>query len=350
MTKTIGKTLLIRTDASNNIGTGHVMRCLALAQAWQDMGGYTIFAMATEAPALEARLREEGMELIRLTTDPGSFEDTQETIDLAQSRKVPWVVVDGYHFDAKYQRRIKDSGLRLLFIDDYGHAQYYWADIVLNQNIHAHEKLYANHAPYTQLLLGTRFVLLRREFLKWQSWKRKIPKVARKVLITMGGTDPENVTLKVIHSLEKVRNDKLEAVVVVGGSNQHYEELELAVQNVQVPIQLKRNVTNMPELITWADVAVSAGSSTVWELAFMGLPIIGLSRAKQEAVLLEGATHAGISLNLGDYGNVEPQMISEALMSLLKHKEQRSAMSSAGRLLVNGHGPARVIDVIKEEQ
>jgi len=274
--------LLLRADASETIGTGHVMRCLALAQAWQDTGGRVVFLMATEAPAVEARLQSEGMEVIHLPVQPGSRDDAIQTADLARRVGADWVVVDGYHFGADYQRTIRGLGLHLLFIDDHGHADHYSADLVLNQNIHAHEGIYKNREPYTRLLLGTRYVLLRREFLKWRGWKREIPEVARKVLVTMGGSDPDNVTLKVIQALQQVDVDGLETIVVVGGGNPHYEELQSSVQESRFPVLLESNVTNMPELMAWADVAVSAGGSTSWELAFMGVPALVLILANNQ--------------------------------------------------------------------
>lgn len=348
MSEATGKTLLIRADASAHIGSGHVMRCLALAQAWQDAGGHAIFGIATQAPALEARLRTEGMELVHLATQPGSAEDARHTVDWARRTEASAVVADGYHFDAEYQRIIKDAGLRLLFIDDYGHADYYWADLVLNQNIHAHAELYANRAPYTQLLLGTRYVLLRREFLKWREWQREIPDVARKVLVTLGGSDPNNVTLKVIHALQQTQIDGLEAVVVVGGSNPHHEALKSAVRDSRVPIRLKSNVTNMPELMAWADVAVSAGGSTCWELAFMGLLNLVLILAENQQPIAEGLDDAEVAMNLGWYTSVSTSEITQAMVQLSKDSVTRSDMAQHGRELVNGGGSFRVITALTD--
>ncbi|MBE3120100.1 MAG: UDP-2,4-diacetamido-2,4,6-trideoxy-beta-L-altropyranose hydrolase, partial [Candidatus Atribacteria bacterium] len=144
--------LLLRVDASARIGTGHVMRCLALAQAWQEKGGRATFVMTTETPAVEARLASEGMQVTHLVTQPGSPEDAQQTVGLAQQREAVWIVVDGYYFGADYQQTIKRAGLRLLFVDDYGHAGHYYADLVLNQNIYANESLYPKREPHTRLL------------------------------------------------------------------------------------------------------------------------------------------------------------------------------------------------------
>ncbi len=132
--------LLVRADANPVIGTGHIMRCLALAQAWQDQGGSVTFACAEGLPeSLHQRLSSESMSVRLLQVNPGSEADARAVIELARQVQTSVVVVDGYHFGADYQRWLKDAGLRLLFIDDNGHAEHYYADWVLNQNIHASE-------------------------------------------------------------------------------------------------------------------------------------------------------------------------------------------------------------------
>src|SRR6266545_2605823 len=100
--------LVLRADAGTQMGTGHVMRCLALAQAWQDNGGNAIVIVATQASALEERLTAEGVKVIRLPTQPGSGDDADQTVALARNASASWVVVDGYHFGADYQRVIKE--------------------------------------------------------------------------------------------------------------------------------------------------------------------------------------------------------------------------------------------------
>ena len=92
-------------------------------------------------------------------------------------------MLDGYHFRPSYQLRVKDSGHPLLVIDDMAHLDHYYADVVLNQNIHA-EQLDYSCEPYARMLLGSRYVLLRREFWPWREWQREIPQVAHKVLVT----------------------------------------------------------------------------------------------------------------------------------------------------------------------
>ncbi len=341
--------LFIRVDASTQIGTGHVMRCLALAQAWQDAGGQVIFVMATEAPDLKTRLKAEGMEVIHLAIQIGSAKDAEETAKLAHQFNANWVVVDGYHFDAKYQEIIKESELKLLFIDDYGHAKEYHADIVLNQNIHACEGLYRNRQPHTKLLLGTNYSLLRREFWQWRGWQRSLPLIAKKLLVTLGGADPDNVTLKVIQGLQQVEVEGLEAVVVVGASNPHYEQLRSASQESRFPIQLKRNVTNMPELMAWADVAITGAGSTSWELAFMGLPSICLILADNQRFIAEKLGAMGVVINLGAHENVSSVEIASEVAQLVIATGRREKMTRCSQELVGGQGSSRVLSYIKDK-
>lgn len=338
--------LLFRVDASTEIGTGHVMRCMALAQACLDAGKMGIFVMAKEAPALESRIKSQGMEVIHLSVSSGSTEDAKETASIAKNSGASWVVVDGYDFGAEYQRIIKDSGMNLLFVDDYGHTNHYYADIVLNQNVYASEDLYANREPNTELLLGSDYMLLRQEFWQWQGWRRETPTIAHKVLVTMGGSDPDNVTLKVIQALQQVEVEGLEAVVVAGASNPHDEQLQLAIQDLRFPIRLEKNVTNMPDLMAWADVAISAGGSTSWELAFMGVPSIILIVAAHQQSSVETLSKMGVFINLGWYEDVSPTEIADALAKFLVEAKNRSQMAQIGQQLVDGKGASRVLSQI----
>lgn len=333
--------LLIRADASPQIGTGHVMRCLALAQAWQESGGTTLFALANGTSTLEVRLLSEGMKICHLTALPGSADDAAQTIKLARELKAAWVVIDGYHFSAAYQHAIKQAGLRLLFIDDYGHTKYYYADLVLNQNISADESLYANRESHTRLLLGTRYALLRREFWPWRGWRRKSSPVARKVLVTMGGSDPENVTLKAMQALQNLKGDELETVVVVGSGNLYAGTLQSNIRNRQTC--LVSNISNMAELMAWADLAISAGGSTCWELAFMGLPSIILVLADNQRLIAKQLSALGWAVNLGWHHDISSAQVLQALTSLLVAPEKRVEMIRRGQEIVDGDGTTRLL-------
>lgn len=341
--------LLIRADGGVQIGTGHIMRMLALAQAWQAAGGtVTLVANDSLPAALIERLQNEGVKVHLLDIAPGSIDDAAKVAALAHELTAQAVVVDGYHFKAAYQKLLKEAGLRLLFVDDNGHAEYYYADFVLNQNIHADAAFYANREPYTQLLLGTKYTLLRREFWPWRGWQREIPAVARKLLVTMGGADPDNITGKALAALDSVEIDGLEVTVIVGSSNPHAAELEAIAAQSRHIVHVERNVNDMPSLLAWADMAVSAGGSTTWELAFMGVPTALIVLADNQVTIAKGMSEQGAALSLGWHENLTKHTITSVLCHLAYEVEQRRELSKRSGQLVDGEGSKRVVRSLLE--
>ncbi|HLM79593.1 MAG TPA: UDP-2,4-diacetamido-2,4,6-trideoxy-beta-L-altropyranose hydrolase [Terriglobales bacterium] len=337
--------LLIRADGSLAIGTGHVMRCLALAQAWRDAGGDAVFAMADATPAVEERLRNEGFEVARAAVRVGSVADAEETAQLAHKHGASWVVVDGYEFGAQYQTRLKSRGLKVLFIDDNGHAGHYSADLVLNQNAHAREDFYPRRDASTRLLLGPRFAMLRREFTSWRGWNREIPAVARRVLVTMGGSDPDNITGRVVRAI--LAEPSLNATVVVGGSNPHLPQLRELVAGAEKNVQLVENVPNMPELMAKTDVAISGAGTTSLEMCFLGLPALLIVLADNQRPAAEELNRRGAAINLGEGAEIQPSSLSPRLARLVSSQARRRAMSERGKELVDGHGAERVVRALR---
>jgi UDP-2,4-diacetamido-2,4,6-trideoxy-beta-L-altropyranose hydrolase len=337
--------LLIRADATSELGAGHVMRCLALAQAWRDAGGRALFAMAQAPPAIKQRLRAESCEVVYISAQPGSEEDGRETLRLAQEHKADWVAVDGYQFGSDYQRNLKAAGFKVFFVDDYGHSEHYYADVVLNQNVSADEKLYQNREAYTRLLMGTKYCLLRREFTAWREWERDIPKVGRRVLITMGGADPQNVTGRVMQGLGLVQRGDLEATIVVGGSNPHFEALQSAAGHKG--IALSRDATNMAELMAKADIAISAAGSTCWELCLLGLPALSIDVADNQKAVARELDRRGCAIHLGNAEDVTVAKIASESEKLLGSQELRLTLSQRSRELVDGCGAQRVASILR---
>jgi UDP-2,4-diacetamido-2,4,6-trideoxy-beta-L-altropyranose hydrolase len=337
------RTLLIRADAGAAMGTGHVMRCLALAQAWQGAGGQCVFAMAESTPALERRLRAEGMERQQLTAAAGTAEDATQTQHLAGEKCAAWIVVDGYQFGSEYQLSIKSAGFKLLFVDDNIHAENYSADLVLNQNLHATVNLYAKSEPYTRLLLGPRYAMLRRDFLGWRNWRREIPAIGGKILVTMGGSDPNNLTTRVIEAIRQLPNPNLETVVLLGGSNPHLRSVQAARGESQQSMRLITDATNMAEWMAWADVAVAGAGTTFWEMCFLGLPGILLVLAENQRGVAAAAEKMGIAYSLGEAAEVSAPAIGGRLSELLNSHDKRKSQSEKGRTLVDGRGAERVV-------
>jgi UDP-2,4-diacetamido-2,4,6-trideoxy-beta-L-altropyranose hydrolase len=336
--------LLLRADASIAIGTGHVMRCLALAQAWQDAGGRVVFAMAEATPAIQTRLVAESCEVVTVSHPAGTAGDAGQTIALAAEQKSDWIVVDGYQFGADYQLALKSAGFKILFLDDYGHAQHYSADLVLNQNVHANEQMYGTRESYTRLLLGTRYCLLRREFTSWRGWKREIAPIGRKILVTMGGSDPGNVTATVIGALHQLSDvmSNTEVTVVVGGSNPHFESLQRSASLGGGRFRLLKSVANMPELMAQADVAVAGAGTTCWEMCLLQLPLVLIDLADNQRAIARGLDALGAAVHLGTAGTVTEQQIAKRVTSLLASEAERAALSQRCGKLVDGRGSERV--------
>ncbi|MFZ1395918.1 MAG: UDP-2,4-diacetamido-2,4,6-trideoxy-beta-L-altropyranose hydrolase, partial [Candidatus Promineifilaceae bacterium] len=338
--------LLVRADASTQRGTGHVMRCLALAQAWQRQGGQVRFLLAERLVGLEKRLAAENVHLCYISDHiaVGSAADAAETIAHAQNLNAAWLVVDGYDFGVDYQQKVTLAGLPLLFVDDFGHCEDYSANLVLNQNVYASESLYSQRNSNTKLLLGCDYALLRAEFLPWVGWERETKPEAQKLLVTLGGSDANNQTLKVLQALAFVETP-LAVTVLIGAANRHknvLEETAIALQHKH-QITFLQNTADIPALIAQADIAVSAGGTTNWELAFLGLPTLILIIAENQKGIAHTLQRLGVAHQLGWYEKVDAAGIGQALQAYLADHPKRQQMAQRGQELVDGFGAERVV-------
>ena len=303
-----------------------------------------MFASAEITDALRKRLGAESCDLAAIFSPGGIADDAAQTVALAQENKCDWVVVDGYVFESQYQRALKAGGLKTLFVDDNGHASPYSADVVLNQNVSATRELYDDRSDQSRLLLGTRYSLLRREFAAWREWQREISPVGRRLLVLMGGSDPENVTARVLEALAAPEFAELEATVVIGGSNPNFAMQESLAWSRS--IALKRDVANVAELIAGADVAISASGATCWELCFMGLPSLLVDVADNQKPLAQELDRRGCAIHVGD-STVTSAVIANRLNELISSFELRQSLSRQSRAWVDGYGAARVVAVLR---
>ena len=341
-------TLLIRADAGEKIGSGHVMRCLALAQAWQDAGGEVRHTGTALPPALAVRLAAERIVPTVLTDAPGSPADAARTTALARDCGADWLVIDGYQFGADYQRALAASGARVLVNDDFGSIGEYVADAILDQNLGARENAYARRGATTQLLLGPRFALLRREFTRWRDWSREIPAEGRRILVTLGGSDPDNATLQVIEALRQVKVDGLEAVIVAGGGNPHREKLAAAVRAAGRGFRLLTDVSNLDELMAWADLAVAAGGSTSWERALLGLPGLVVVLAENQRGIAQALGAAECAIDLGWARELRVPQLAADITAALRDGGWRARAAEQSRRLVDGRGAERVVETLTQ--
>ncbi len=307
-----------------------------------------MFAMAETTPAVRMRLQSEGFEIssVRVSTAAGS--DASQLALLAQERGAEWVVVDGYQFGAAYQRELKMAGLKVLFVDDNGQAGGYAADLVLNQNLHASEKMYEQRAPYTRLLLGTSYCMLRREFKPWRGWNREIPAVGRKVLISMGGSDPGRFTASVMRAVRLVEIEGLETRVVVGGSNPHWASIQSLASEFE-GFRMCRDLSDMAEWMAWADAGVFAAGTTCWEMCLLGLPALLIPVAENQKAVAQELSDRGCAIHLGDVEDLSPEKIAAQLEQLLNSPETRYSLAQHARELVDGNGATRIASSLRRE-
>ena len=338
------RTLLIRADASSKIGTGHVMRCLALAQAWQDRGGKVTFFSHCPNEKLQQMIVAQGFGL-ELVKNPHPASGDMDQIEAAV-RLGQWLVLDGYHFDPDYQKAARKAGYKVLVIDDTAHQSEYHADILLNQNIHAENLNYSTNPDATRLF-GTRYAMLRREFLRCRESERKTPDRAKSILVTLGGSDPGNVTLKVIEALKLLGNKDLEVWIVAGPANLHFASLEKALQNAPFKAKIMSTVMNMPELMTWADLAISAAGSTCWELAFMGVPMVLITVADNQEGIGSGLAQAGAALSLGRSDGLSEKHLAKEIAGVLESSRLLTRLSEEGPGIVDGYGVNRVVEAMQ---
>ncbi|HUA04670.1 MAG TPA: UDP-2,4-diacetamido-2,4,6-trideoxy-beta-L-altropyranose hydrolase [Solirubrobacteraceae bacterium] len=345
--------LLFRADASAAIGMGHAMRCLALAEAYRgSAGGRSVFLMASPLPAFASRAQAggaagpgadgAGAEVRALVAPPGSAGDVRETLATAADVGAGWIVLDGYEFDGGFQAAVVDAGHRVLALDDYGHGGRYHAQLVLNQNAGADPAPYADRAPATRLLLGPRFALLREEFRNRPARRRPAPARARRVVVTLGGSDPDNVSARVLEGLAAVPGP-LEIVLLVGPANPHRAVLEREAAACLHRVQVVTDVRDMAKRLAWADLAVAAAGSTVLELACVGTPQVLIVLADNQAPGAAAMARDGLAVSLGRQESVAPDTIAAAVAALAEDAARRNDFSRRSRELVDGQGTTRVL-------
>lgn len=342
--------LCIRADADERMGVGHVMRCLALAQAWQDRGGRACLVSALKVGALVDRMELERIEVVPVCEAPGSDADAAFTAKVARERGAAWVVLDGYHFTAGYRRRVKEGGIKLTVLDDLAGQDLSQADVILNQNAYAMPDLYAGRASNGVLLLASRYALIRREFLSHKLVKRRDLGTCRHILVMLGGSDPDNVTLLVLQALDHFASARLAVHVIAGAANPHQESLRRSAEILRRihDVDLSFNPPNVAGIMADADLAITAAGSSCWELAFLGVPMLVVITAPNQSLLARHLESNGLARVFGTLTKEGVHGFSEAFAAMVSGEELRAGYASRAALLVDGGGAGRVVDRLLE--
>lgn len=342
------------------------MRMLALAQARQDLDGVrkvgysdngvgserrTVFICAMLPEAMEDRLCSEGCEVVRISASPGSVDDAEQTLNVIRrvarsggfedSLADIWLLADGYHFGAVFQQGMKTGSTKLMIMDDNGENSEYDCNAILNQNLHASADMYVSRAPSTNLLLGTDYVLLRREFKKWIVTSNRCDDTGRNVLVTMGGVDSGNITLRCLDALDALSED-INVKVIVGSTNPNRGIIEGRLRSFRHQSAIMSSSCNIAQIMWQTDVAITAAGSTCWELAFMGVPMLEIAIADNQRSVGTSLAERGVAIDLGWYEAISAADIAMQLAMLLPDTAKRKTMSRKGRLLVDGLGGDRL--------
>lgn len=264
--------LLLRAHGGENAGSGHVMRLLALGEAWQRAGGRCILAVPALQEDFARQIRASGMVIHAMSTRPGAAADAAETLALGRESNARWVAVDGYVFQPEFFRGLAADGMRILMVDDGARTVEPSVKLVIDPSFHATFEDYRGRAPGARFLLGPRYALLRAEF--GGARRPRSGSILRRVLLSMGGSDPVDASGRVLRALSTLSVPPEEIVLVVGGLNprpdRHFQELGASLPR----LTMLRNVASMAEVMADCDGAIAAGGATMHELAAVGLPAL----------------------------------------------------------------------------
>ncbi|MBL9125660.1 MAG: UDP-2,4-diacetamido-2,4,6-trideoxy-beta-L-altropyranose hydrolase, partial [Planctomycetaceae bacterium] len=345
--------LLFRVDANPQIGWGHLMRCLAVADAWRDLGGRAVFAMRDSGDngLPLARVRARGQRLFRVP--PGlSTRDERERIRLlAAAVAAEWVVLDGYHFATSYQTALRDAGLGLAVFDDAGHLSAYDCDVLINGSPLAGEIHYQT-TPATRQWLGLSYLPLRTEVRCCR--RAPVPAAAgavRRIVVTLGGGEAVALAQKILAGLRQLPPMLAEFQFLVGSAPATARSLADALRRApDRRVHLVRTTEDLPARLAEADLAISAAGGTLWELAYLGVPTLALVRADNQRATARFLAEQGVVRPLGDAEQAAPETIAAEIRLLVDDPAARRAMALAGRTLLDGRGAARIARALQQIQ
>ena len=353
-----------RVDASLAIGTGHVMRCLALADSLRVRDVQSVFLSRDHVGHLHHVVQDRGYILLSLGgvgampmaksiyaewLGVDSKQDADDTLAILSGLGIDWLIIDHYGLDATWEHSLRSSCSRIMAIDDLANRDHA-VDLLLDQNLGKTAADYsAKVPPACNLLLGPSYALLRPEFaaLRAKSLSRRGEGRLRRLLITMGGVDLHNATGAVLEALYSwASSTNLEVTVVMGARAPWRDQVIQQARHLPLPIEVLVNIRSIGDLMCDADLVIGAAGSTAWECCCMGLPSLQLVLADNQrpianALSLAGAAHLLERANLNmSLGKIMDRLIQDPAHLL--------GMSNAASKLVDGLGCERVARYLQE--
>ena len=316
--------VLIRTDSSVEIGSGHLMRCLTLADQLRDNGSSVAFACGDLPGGLFDLLQTHRYPCIRLSlaTPSGSVQHDDANATLEAIRKLfpdgpDWLVVDQYGLDSTWERMLRPHVGKLMVIDDLANRQHD-CDLLLDQNYYRDmDRRYQGLVPEECItLLGPAYVLLRPEFADARQRLRLRDGVVRRILVFFGGGDSTNQTQKAVEALKLLDRPDIGVDVVVGAANLNRNAVQ-ALCDQQPNVTFHCQVSNMAQLMLNADLGIGAGGATTWERCCLGLPAITMVFAENQLQTTLDLANLGAVLFLDWANKVSTIQLARSIESLI---------------------------------
>ncbi|MGR6836675.1 UDP-2,4-diacetamido-2,4,6-trideoxy-beta-L-altropyranose hydrolase [Syntrophomonas erecta] len=356
------KKIVIRTDSSIKIGTGHVMRCLTLADQLKEKEvqveficrdlegniigiieskGYRVSRLSVMTNKKNDQLTKEYDEWLGATWEL----DAEQSITALKEENVDLLIVDHYALDIKWENKLRSRSSKIMVIDDLANRKHN-CDILLDQNyVENMESRYDRLVPAScKKLLGPKYVLLRPEFYKARATLKERDGIVRRIHIFFGGSDPTNETIKAIKAVEKLNRRDIEVDVVVGASNPHQKEIKHLCD--KACFNYHYQVNNMAELMAKADLAIGAGGSTTWERCFLGLPSICVVVADNQVAIVRAMARNKAIINQGNNDNVDYIKLHNTLKNLIENKAKIKMMSINSLKIMSNNSPNWLIKVL----
>jgi UDP-2,4-diacetamido-2,4,6-trideoxy-beta-L-altropyranose hydrolase len=345
----VAKTYIaFRVDASNQIGTGHFMRCMTLADELKKHGAQIRFISRNLPTHLIDMLTEKGMKYLSLSLDDAKesvdelahaswlgtsqAQDAQATLQALADQTWDWIVVDHYALDKRWESVVRANCKKLMVIDDLADRQHD-CDVLLDQNYYADMQIrYVNKVPsHCQLLLGPRYALLREEFIILREKVKVRTGDVKKILVFFGGVDADNYTSLAMQALAEL-NSKQQVDVVIGVQHPNREKIQQACINHGFICHVQ--TTRMAELMAEADLAIGGGGTAIWERCAMGLPSIIVVMAENQSKAAMDLDAFGVLINLGDAQKIRKADMLSAVERLLINEQSRTELSISSMHLV----------------
>jgi UDP-2,4-diacetamido-2,4,6-trideoxy-beta-L-altropyranose hydrolase len=348
-----------RVDASIDMGTGHVMRCLTLANALRDKGFYCVFICREHIGHLMDLLKDNDYPVVNLGLPDSSSQappdflhahwlgtswivDSVQTCKALNQSNIDWLIVDHYALDNRWEQVIRPYCRKILVIDDLADRKHD-CDILLDQNLGRLEQDYQGLVNSdTKLFVGLRYALLRPEFAKWRAYSlaRRVESPLNKLLITMGGVDKNNVTGQVLKELSTSDMMKeLEITVIMGFNAPWLNDVLEQANKISENIKVLTAVTNMAELMAETDLIIGASGGTAWERCTLGVPTILIVLAENQKMAAAALAEKNAAILLENITDI-PQLLSSMSDTGIKNLQK---LSRSAANLLDGEGVYRLI-------